>query len=201
VAASSSAVDGHRLLAGRRTLQSVADPALLRLAGEARIGPVDATGLNVVVSLVRARLDLDAAYANRRRAEEAQALGCLRVGNVNEPDLRVDPELAGDALDERGRLRVVRAPVEVEDLDQRPGSSDHSYVCPERGDGEPERLVEGDRLAVLDDLRGADLAAGRDQALVERRRHGAHVPKDELVPAHLHRDAVPASVEKGITTA
>jgi hypothetical protein len=122
VAASSSAVDGHRLLAGRRTLQSVADPALLRLAGEARIGPVDATGLNVVVSLVRARLDLDAAYANRRRAEEAQALGCLRVGNVNEPDLRVDPELAGDALDERGRLRVVRAPVEVEDLDQRPGS-------------------------------------------------------------------------------
>jgi formate dehydrogenase subunit gamma len=42
--------------------------------------------------------------------------------------------------------------------------ADDADVGPEGGDREPERLVEDDRLAVLGDAGGADVAAARDQA-------------------------------------
>jgi formate dehydrogenase subunit gamma len=41
---------------------------------------------------------------------------------------------------------------------------DDPNVRPEGGDGEPERLVEDDRLAVLGDARRADVAPARDRA-------------------------------------
>jgi len=71
--------------------------------------------------------------------------------------------------------------------------ADDLRVRPEGGDGEPEGLVEGDRLAVLGDAAGADVAAVRYEARVECRRDAATPPYDEATPAHGHADYAPAS--------
>jgi cytochrome b subunit of formate dehydrogenase len=42
--------------------------------------------------------------------------------------------------------------------------ADDTHVRPEGGDGEPERLVEHNRLSILADARSADVPSDRDQA-------------------------------------
>src|SRR5438132_7927314 len=123
-----------------------ADPALLRLPDDPGLGSKDAAGERIVGSLLRVRVDVDAGDANGRRAEKAQALCRLLVGNVDEAKFGLDPELAAEPLDERDRGMVVRAPVEEEDLDQR-SASVHVPLRSTRRDGWPRLCRRARRIS------------------------------------------------------
>src|SRR5262249_30052246 len=100
--------------------QRSAHPALVRLPDDPRLRAEDAAGEPEVGSLPGAWVDVDAADADRRRAEEAQPLRRLPVGYVHQLDPRLEPLLAAQPLDQRERRLVIRAAIEIQHLHQRP---------------------------------------------------------------------------------
>src|SRR6266704_163255 len=80
------------------------------------LAAVDAAGEGEIAPLLRARLDVDAVDPHSRGTEEAKLDRRVRVGDLDESNLGLDPQLRCEPLDERPRRLVVRAAVEIEDL-------------------------------------------------------------------------------------
>jgi hypothetical protein len=93
------------------------EPVGSRLAGVARRGPVDTAAERIVGALVGPGLDVAPVHADGRGAEEPFRFGLGVVGDLHEPDIRVEAELGHDLPDERCRRLVMRTALEVEDLD------------------------------------------------------------------------------------
>jgi hypothetical protein len=102
-----------------RTLEGVADPALIRLPREAGLGSIDTAGQRELMSLAGMGVDILAVDADRWRADKAKTLRLLVARHVDQAQLRLDVELAADPFHQRASALVAGTTVEVEDLDQR----------------------------------------------------------------------------------
>lgn len=102
-------------------------PELIRLPGDPGFRLEEAAGERVVSPRFRLRVNVAATDTDRRRTEEAMLLGRRVIGDVDEANLNCDAKLTADAFDERKRRMVVRAAVEIEDLDER--ASLTKFLC------------------------------------------------------------------------
>src|SRR5439155_19263159 len=76
-------------------------------------------GERIVASLLCAWVDVDPADTNRGRAEKAQPRRCRLATDLHQAQLRLDPQLAAEPLDQCERRFVIGAAIEIEDLHQR----------------------------------------------------------------------------------
>ncbi len=103
-----------------RVGERVAYPPLVRLAAQAGVGAVDTARLDEIAPRVSIRLDVLTVDADRGRAEKPEPLCSGWRLYVDESHLRLDAELAGEALDKFSRTLMVRAAFEIEDLYEWP---------------------------------------------------------------------------------
>lgn len=83
------------------------------------LASINATGDGVLTTFLRARLDITSVNANRGRAEEALFNCRISVRDLNQLKVRGNSKLASDSLNERLRLPVIGAVLEVQDLNAR----------------------------------------------------------------------------------
>jgi len=102
-----------------RPQQRLADPALLRLAGEPVLEAVEAAGERVLAGWLAAGLDVVAVDPHGRGAGEAGPFGRRLVGDQGGAPFGVDAGGGSDPLHQRQRRLVVGAVRGVEHLDHR----------------------------------------------------------------------------------
>jgi len=78
--------------------------------------PIDPAGKDERVNVVRARLDVVAVDAHAGRAEEPEPFDVVCQGDLNEPQIHLNSPLAGDALNKLAGRVVIRATLEVQNL-------------------------------------------------------------------------------------
>jgi hypothetical protein len=130
--------------------EGVADPVGVGLAGEAELGAVDAAGEDVVVARIGSWLDVAAVDANGGRAEKAMLSCGGFVFDADETEIGLDSELCGESLYEGTRGVVVRAGLEVEDLDERvvpPGRHPEPFSAWRRSAPDPLRIFAWHEIA------------------------------------------------------
>jgi hypothetical protein len=84
-----------------------------------RRSSIDTTREHKGVPLVCAGLDVVAVHADARRAEETLCFGFVEGGHLHEPECRHDPFFRCYPLDELAGRLMIRASIEVQDLDRR----------------------------------------------------------------------------------
>jgi hypothetical protein len=167
----------------RRCDERVADPAFVRLAAETALGPIDAARVDVFGSLTCFRIHVKAVDANRGRSEEALPLSSLSVRHREREDLGIDAKIGRGPLDKPNRLLIVRAAIEIKNLNPRPPhisaasaspASSRSPLLDLRADGDMFLVVGKERVAEVEELTNP-LISDRviDDAVLAPGRHEA----------------------------
>jgi hypothetical protein len=99
--------------------ERLTDQHLSREASGLALAAIDTAGEREIVALFRARLDVAAIDADGGRAEKPEP-GCrLGIRDLDHFDRGPDAKLCRDAFDQLEGALVIRAALEVQDLDER----------------------------------------------------------------------------------
>lgn len=100
-------------------VERLADPASAGLRAKTGCCPVEAAGEGEIAAILCSGFDVDAVHPNCRRAEKAQATRLITVHDGAEENLGPDIDVLGSLLDESKCRSPARAPVDIEQLDER----------------------------------------------------------------------------------